>query len=332
MGENPSRTPSTDGTKTDLCIRKSSRRRRERAEFDHQIAELANRQYGLVALWQLPDLDEELARKRARVGKLHRVHQGVYSVGHRVLPRNGHLLAAVLACGPEAVLSHRSAAVLHGLLSEVGTRIHVIAPNRRGRSPAGIAAHRDGTLAPGDRTVVEEIPCTSIARTLLDMAAAKDRSLRYAINQAEVERKFDLRAIEELLGRSRGRRGVRRLKLEISLHDPREQVTRREFEARFLRFSRRFRLGFPEVNGHLVIDGISMMPDFLWREARLIVEIDSRRVHGTVTAFEKDRRRDQILTAAGWTVIRCTWRQLRDEPGQLADTIRALLMRSGGNR
>jgi very-short-patch-repair endonuclease len=178
-----------------------------------------------------------------------------------------------------------------------------------------------------DRVVVQGIPCTSIARTLLDMAGVKDLGLRYAISQAEVERKFDLREIEELLGRSKGRRGVRRLKLEISLHDPREQVTRQELEARFLRFCRRFRLLRPEVNGHLVVDGISMMPDFLWPDARLIVETDSRRVHGTVTAFEKDRRRDQILTAAGWTVIRCTWRQLRDEPEALATTIRTLLAR-----
>ncbi|MFL5832712.1 MAG: endonuclease domain-containing protein [Solirubrobacterales bacterium] len=162
------------------------------------------------------------------------------------------------------------------------------------------------------------------------MAGAKDRHLRYAISQAEVERKFDLREIEELLGRSKGLRGVRRLKLEISLHDPREQVTRQALEARFFRFCRTFQLLRPEVNSHLLIDGISMMPDFLWRESRLIVETDSRRVHGTVAAFEKDRRRDQILTAAGWTVIRCTWRQLRDEPEALAHTIRTLLARSHG--
>lgn len=160
------------------------------------------------------------------------------------------------------------------------------------------------------------------------MAAAKDRQLRYAIGQAEVERKFDLREVEELLSRSKGRRGVRRLKLAIALHDPREQVTRRELETRFFRFCRRYRLRRPEVNGHLVIDGTSLMPDFLWRDARLIVETDSRRVHGTVAAFEKDRVRDQILTAAGWTVIRCTWRQLRDEPETLAKTLRTILARS----
>lgn len=86
------------------------------------------------------------------------------------------------------------------------------------------------------------------------------------------------------------------------------------------------------MNGHLVLNGISLMPDFLWREVRLIVEADSRRVHGTVSAFEEDRRRDQLLTAAGWTVIRCTWRQVLDEPERLGRTIRTLLSRGESSR
>lgn len=316
-----------DGTKSAPPKRKSARRRKRRRGFNSRLADLAARQYGLVALWQLSDLDRNLARQRANSGSLHRVQQGVYAVGHELIPRNGRLLAAVLACGPDAVLSHRSAAVLHGLLGELDSRNHVIAPRRRGRSPVGIAAHRDGTLTAIDRTVVAGIPCTSLARTLLDLAASKDRGLRHAITQAEVERKFDLDSIEELLGRSKGRRGVRRLRLAIALHDPREQLTRRELEARFLDLCRRYGVTPPEVNGHLLVNGISMMPDFIWRDAGVIVEADSRRVHGTVAAFEKDRRRDQLLSAAGWTVIRVTWRQVLDEPKALASTIRTLLAR-----
>ncbi|HKO36791.1 MAG TPA: DUF559 domain-containing protein [Solirubrobacterales bacterium] len=118
------------------------------------------------------------------------------------------------------------------------------------------------------------------------------------------------------------------MRLAIALHDPREQLTRRELEARFLDLCRRYGLRPPEVNGHLAVDGISVMPDFIWRDARLIVEADSRRVHGTVAAFEKDRRRDQLLTAAGWTVIRCTWRQVLDEPEALVATVRTLLSRN----
>lgn len=147
-----------------------------------------------------------------------------------------------------------------------------------------------------------------------------------------MEGKFDLTEMNELLGRSRGRRGVARLRSAIALHDPREQLTRRELEARFLDLCRKAGLPLPEVNGHLVVSGISMMPDFLWRDAGLIVEADSRKVHGTVTAFEEDRRRDQRLTAAGWTVIRCTWRQVLDEPESLSRTIRSLLSRESAGR
>jgi very-short-patch-repair endonuclease len=234
-------------------------------------------------------------------------------------------MAAVLACGPGAVLSHRSAAFLHGILDDGRNRVDVIAPNRRGRAPKGIAAHRDGTLTAADRVVIDGIPCTSLARTLLDVAATQlPSALAFAVTQAEVEEVFDLADILELLKRSKGRRGVARLRLAIELHDPDEQNARRELEKKLLRLFKRG--GFrPEVNGHLVVDGISMMPDFIWRHARLIVEADSRRVHGTATAFEKDRQRDQRLAAAGWTVIRCTWHQVTNEPERLTQTLRTLL-------
>jgi very-short-patch-repair endonuclease len=291
---------------------------------------LAAAQYGLVALWQVEQqlgLNVKTLDKRVAAGRLHRVHQGVYAVGHPLLSRKGHLMAAVLACGPGAVLSHRSAAFLHGILDDGRNRVDVIAPNRRGRAPKGIAAHRDGTLTPTDRTVVDGIPCTSLARTLLDIAATQSPSiLAFAVNQAEVEEIFDLTEVIELLKRSRGRRGVARLRLAIDFHDPQEQEARRELEKKLLRLFKR--AGFrPEVNSHLLVDGISMMPDFIWRDARLIVEADSRRVHGTASAFEKDRQRDQRLAAAGWTVIRCTWHQVTHEPERVIQTLRTLIVR-----
>jgi very-short-patch-repair endonuclease len=237
-------------------------------------------------------------------------------------------MAAVLACGAGAVLSHRSAAYLHGILDDSRNRVDVIAPNRRGRAPKGIAAHRDGTLAPVDRVVIDGVPCTSLARTLLDIAATESpRALRYAVTQAEVEKNFDLAEVVELLKRSRGRRGVARLRLAIELHDPAEQDTRSELEKKLLRLFKRGGLHPFEVNGHLVVDGISMMPDFIWRDARLIVEADSRRVHGTATAFEKDLQRDQQLVAAGWTVIHATWHQATQEPDRLLRILRTLLSR-----
>jgi very-short-patch-repair endonuclease len=183
-------------------------------------------------------------------------------------------------------------------------------------------------LVSADRAVIDGIPCTSLARTLLDIAATASReTLRYAINQAEVERVFDLAEVVELLKRSKGRRGVARLRLGIEHHDPQETEARLELEKKLLRLFKRGKLDPPEVNGHLLVEGVSLMPDFIWRDARLIVEADSRRVHGTATAFERDRERDQRLAAAGWTVIRVTWRQAIQEPERLLKTLRALLPR-----
>ncbi|HEX6602026.1 MAG TPA: type IV toxin-antitoxin system AbiEi family antitoxin domain-containing protein, partial [Solirubrobacterales bacterium] len=257
-----------DGPKTSGYLGKTARRRRGEGG-DHAVARLAAQQHGVVALWQLVDLglNQALVEWRVDIGRMHRIHQGVYAVGHRLLTPNGHRMAAVIACGPEAVLSHRSAAALWGLREDTRSRIDVTAPGRRGRIPAGIDAHRHGFLRSPDRTAVEGIPCTSVSRTLLDLAAVVPyRQLRYAVKQAEVEGCFDLSEMNELLGRSRGRRGVARLRNAIALHDPREQLTRRELEERFFDLCRGFGLLLPEVNGHLVVNGISMMPDFMWRD------------------------------------------------------------------
>jgi hypothetical protein len=271
-------------------------------------------------------LNVRLVDKRVAAGRLHSIHQGVYAVGHRRLSPDGCLMAAVIACGPKAVLSHRSAAAALGLRRDSRARVDVTAPGRRGRVPIGIDAHRDESLLPADYAEVRGIPCTSLARTLLDLAAVvSSRELRNAITQAEVERAFDLTAVREVIERSRRRRGVARLRQAISEHDPRDERTRGKLERRFLAFCRHFGLPLPEVNVPLVIDDVQLEVDFLWRDARLVVETDDRYSHFTLTAFEKDRRRDQRLKLAGWEVIRCTWHQVVDDPGELSKTLGTLL-------
>jgi hypothetical protein len=295
---------------------------------DRAIAELAARQHGVIGLWQLADLGlgVRAVDKRVGAGRLHRVHQGVYAVGHPLLPRLGPYMAAALACGSEAVISHRSAALLWGLRPDSRNRVDVTAPGRRGRIPAGIDAHRHGSLRAVDRSDVDGVPCTSVARTLLDLAGVVSmRELRNAIAQAEVRRLFDLIAVREVIGRSRRRRGVARLRRAVAEYDPREEWAREELERRFLGLCKRAALPPPEVNAPLAVDSVQMEADFLWRQARLIVEADSHRYHRIASAFENDRRRDQRLTVAGWRVIRCTWRQVVDEPEALAHTIRRLL-------
>jgi hypothetical protein len=235
-------------------------------------------------------------------------------------------MAAVLACGQDAVLSHRSAAALWGLRKDQRTSIDVTASNRRGRVPKGIQAHRGESLTPVDRTEVHGIPCTSVARTLLDFAVvAPVWELKKAISEAEVLRVLDHVAVRQLIRRSRGRRGVARLRMVLDEIHPLTKRTRSDMEVLFLRMCERAGLPQPEVNVTLYPGGRRTMPDFLWRDAGLIVESDSRRFHDTDSAFQSDREREQRLQLAGWRVSRCTWEQIEREPRRLAKTIRGLL-------
>jgi very-short-patch-repair endonuclease len=318
--------PPADGPKTDV-YRRESARRRSRGR-DGLIAQLAERQHGVVAIGQLLDLgiEERAVHRRAEAGSLHRIHQGVYAAGHPALTVEGRWMASVLACGSEAALSHRSAAALWKLYPERPGSIDVTAPKRRGRIPKGIAAHRHGSLSPDDRTMVCGIPCTTVTRTLLDFAGvAPVWELRKAISEAEVLGLLDVIAMRKLIRRSRGRRGVARLRLILEELDPETKRTRSELERRFLRMCKRAGLPPPEVNASLEVDDGRLEPDFLWRDAGLIVEADGRRYHDTGSAFQLDRRREQRLQLAGWRVSRCTWTQVISEPRELAATIRGLL-------
>ena len=306
----------------------SARRRGSAATWDHDIAQIAGRQHGVISFEQLRYLGMErtTVQWRIEVGVLHRVHRGVYAVGYLYLTPHGRRMAAVLACGPGAVLSHRSAAVLWGLRGEPRSTFDVTAPNRRGRVPKAIDAHRDGSLTPADRIVLHGIPCTTVARTLLDFAAvASVRELRKAISEAEVLRVLDHGAVRRLIKRSRGRRGVARLRMLMDEIHPQTKRTRSDMEILFLHMCERAGLPSPEVNATLYPGGQRTMPDFLWRDAGLIVEADSRRFHDTDSAFQSDRKREQRLQLAGWRVSRCTWEQIEREPLRLAKTIRGLL-------
>lgn len=314
-----------DGPKTGQVGRFSAHRRR----LDGEVGRLAVEQNGVVTLEQLEGLGltDEAITKRVDRGRLHRIHQTVYSLTPRVMTQRGRFMAAVLACGPDAVLSHRSAAYLWGLVDEWPDPIDVTAPNRRGRSPDGVAAHRDGSLQPIDKTTLHGIPITSVARTLLDYAGAtSERELRKAVAQAEVGGILDPAAMRSVLRRGRGRRGVARLRLIIETLHPQTKRSRSELERLFLTMCVVARLPQPEVNIWLEVPGGDpLQADFLWRDARLIVEADSREYHDTPTAFEEDRKREQRFQLAAWRVSRCTWAQVEREPRRLATTIRALL-------
>jgi predicted transcriptional regulator of viral defense system len=296
---------------------------------DALIAEIARRQHGVIAREQLRalGLSPNAIHRRVAAGRLIPVHRGVYAVGHALLGDKGRWMAAVVACGPAAVLSHRSAAALWELRPSSRARIDVSSPGRRGRTLGGIEAHRGDTLRLADIAAVDEIPCTSIARTLLDLAdVTTRRDLERACDQAEIRRLFDLRALDDVLARAAGRHGAPLLQAILADLRFGASITRSELEERFLQICTAAGLPTPQVNAWLQLpDGNGLRPDFLWADHRLIAETDSRMFHDSHRRFEHDRRRDQVLTIARWRVIRFTWRQVFHEPAQVATTLRALL-------
>ncbi len=299
--------------------------------LDRAIGDRATLQHGVIALAQLVDLGLRPSSIRDRVasGRLRRIHRGVYAVGHTALPPLGRVMAAVLACGPEAAASHRTAAALLGLRRSSRTAIDVTAPRGRGRSIDGIDAHRSKSLRPCDVVVVDGIPCTSVARTLLDLAAVVDRrGLERACDQAEILQLFDLRTIEDVLARAHGHPGAGPLRAVLRGHAIGTTPTRNELEERFLAVCDRHPIARPAVNAHVAVPGTDgFTPDFVWHEARLVVETDGRETHATRRAFEEDRRRDALLALAGWRVVRFTWQQVLDDPDHVARVVRGLLAR-----
>ena len=300
-------------TELEPAIGAQSRTRR----IDEAIAALAECQHGVVARRQLIalGLGRRAIAHRLECGRLHLIHRGVYAVGHRVLSVRGRWMAAVLACREGAVLSHQSAAALWSIGGTARTRIDVTAP-RDLRPRPGLHPHR--AVLPADEiTVLDGIPTTTPARTLLDLAAVVPRrTLERALDEAEILR---LPGPHTLLDRYPGRRGAANLRtLLITSRSP--TPTRTELEDRFLTFVDDHGLPRPATN--CVVDIYEV--DAVWRDARLIVELDGFATHGTRRGFERDRARDRRLTVAGWRVIRLTWRHLADGEA-LARELRALL-------
>jgi hypothetical protein len=283
--------------------------------------------HGVVTTAELAafGLGKAAVARRAREGRLFRVHRGVYAVGRPDLSPSGRRLAAVLACGSGALLSHRSAAVQHGLLQGGGTQTDVTRPAPAGRPRRGIRVHSSTTLTARDITAVDGIPCTSVARTLVEVGDREPaRLVERAVDQAEVLGVFDLIAIEDCLARAGPRRGPAVLRTVLAeLGQP--ALTDRELEELFLKLVRDAGLPEPAVNDWITGDGWAYKADFLWRGERLVVETDSRTFHTSPKAFEHDRLRDQRLTLAGFTVVRFTWRQVVREPQSVAATLTALL-------
>jgi hypothetical protein len=295
---------------------------------ERRLAGLAGRQHGVVGRWQLVELGfgDDAIKLRLRAGRLHPLHRDAYAVGHPVISKRGRWLAAVLALGPGAMLSHRSAAALWGLARDQ-RKVHVTAPGGRQDLPgrSGIKVHRC-KFFPDERTLRAGIPVSTVARTIFDLA---ERSVPYELKSAwdEADRMHLLRIPEVAVvyERGRGRRARTRVRPFLQAEQRHIESTASPLEDRFAAFVIAYRLPPPQTN--VLLEGDEV--DALWPDARLIVELDSWEFHAHRAAFEKDRDRDTDHLLAGYRTIRVTHRRLSEEPDRLAAQIRALLAPPG---
>ncbi len=288
-------------------------------------ADLATRRHGVVAHRELLALgwSSSAIGRAAATGRLHRLHVGVYAVGHRALGADGRRLAAVLACGPGAVLGHGTAAAVWGIRPSAAGLVHVVVPSGAGRrAPRGVRLHRCAALRDDERTEVGVLPVTSVARTLLELARSlPPAALARVLDRTEVLGLFDLRAVEAVLAVHHGEPGTRRLRDGVAAHGAiGAALTRSALEDAFLALCDEH--GLPRPHANAVVCGLEV--DFLF-PGGLVVEADSRRHHTGALAFERDRERDARLLVAGFRVLRLTHRRIAGEPAAVARLVRAAL-------
>jgi very-short-patch-repair endonuclease len=262
-------------------------------------------------------------------GRLHQTHRGVYALGHRRLTWHGRCLAAVLAAEPvatdeetwPAVASHTSAAYLWGLLRYVPETIHVTAPTRR-RAKRDFKTHFSSCLLEEDRAFSDDIPVTSVPRTLLDLAIrSRPEQLEGYLERAETRDLLDLTTMEAILARAGGHRGRGRLGRALAIYREEAAVTRSKLERRFLGLVRKAGLPAPSMNFNVA----EFELDAYWERERFVVELDVYETHGSRAAFERDRLRQEDLKLIGIEMTRVTGPRLDREPRRVMERVAALL-------
>jgi very-short-patch-repair endonuclease len=289
----------------------------KRPSIDVRIATLASRQHGAVTRAQLLEagLTRDMVDGRVSCGRLRLLYRGVYlpcSLVGPVEPALAKVMAAVLACGPDSFASHETAGSLWKVVRPPPGRsmVHVtIVAADRGRRP-GIRPHRVDVLAAEDRAVVDGVPVTAPARTLVDIAShVRIRVLEQALAEAERLGLADGDTVAAALKRDPRAHGATRLRLLIAKEGG-LSFTRSAAEALFMSLARKVDLPVPETNVRVGDDEV----DFLFRAEKVVVEIDGFAFHSSRRTFENDRRRDARLAVLGFRVVRVTWRQLTNEP------------------
>ena len=276
------------------------------------MLELAQQQHGVVSSSQLrmAGVSHDIVERRVRAGLLQRIYHGVYLVGPVAAPLSREM-AALLACGDNAVISHHTAASMWKIMPAQGPTdpIRVISAHSDHGRRRNICARRLRTLGADEVTMCDGIRVTTVERTLMDVAAtATARDLERALAEAYARRLSTRAEILALLERHSGRPGVRRLHELVTGASP--ALTRSDAEERMLAHIRRVGLPSPRVN--VRVHGYEV--DFYWSRHKFVVEVDGFAYHSSAASFEGDRRRDSVLAAAGIRVMRVTWRQLTEEP------------------
>jgi very-short-patch-repair endonuclease len=304
-----------------MCPSPTPRDRASKVRPWTRVIAVASDQWGTIDHRQLAgcDVPKMTVSRWTAEGRLHRLHRGVYAVGHPAVPYEGQLTAALFFAGSGATLSHATAAWWWGLVADRPNVIQISLNGRRRRPVAGIHFHNRREL---DRTWHRRLPVTSVPQTLLDLAATSsfDR-IRSLLAEAEFGNLVDLRDVAAVL--RRGRPGSGRLRAALDHHMPQLARTRSELERRFLLLCESARLRLPEVN--VRFRGYTI--DALWRQQRVAVELDGLRGHRTPAQLERDHQRDLMLRAARYAVRRYTWNQVNFHGDLVEADVRAALER-----
>lgn len=305
------------------------------AGLETAVESFAAGQHDLVTRDQMRQLG--LSDKRIaswiRRGRIHRARRGVYIVGKARLGEQGRIHAAVLACGPGAVASHRSAAYLLGIGERSPRVVDVIVTGQRGRKVDGIRVHDVPYPTRGELRIVDGISCTDAARTVVDLAGTYgELGLHGVFERAATEKVLDLAAIEALLDAGPTRRGAPCLRRVIEVWRPVVEKTnfkdaRSLFEVKLLPLLSATKLQMPRVNATVETLETVLEVDLLWPAERFVVEADSRRHHTNDAAFVRDRRRDRELMDVDHAVLRVSWDETEQHPEVIFTTVRAQLAR-----